>query len=67
MKHITVSLIYAVTQLCINLAFVYVVPQTVLAHWIYLIAVVLVFGAGFVAFRKKYYHLHAEYPESLKK
>ena len=67
MSHITVSLIYAVTQLAINLAFIYLVPDTVLAHWVYLIAVVIVFGAGFVAFRKKYYHLHAEYLESLKK
>ncbi len=65
MSHVTVSLIYAVTQLCINLVFVYVIPDTVLAHWIYLIAVIVVFGAGFLLFRKKYYHLHEEYLRSL--
>ncbi len=66
MSHVTVSLIYAVTQLCINLVFVYVIPNTVLAHWIYMIAVIVVFGAGFLLFRKKYYHLHEEYLALLK-
>lgn len=49
------------------MAMVYLVPDTVLAHWIYLVAVALVLVCGYVVFMKKYYHLHAEYLESLKK
>ena len=67
MSHLTVSLIFAVLQLAINLGFVYLVPNTMSAHWIYLVTVILVFGFANLAFRKKYYHLHAEYLESLKK
>ena len=50
-----------------SLARVYLVPDTVLAHWIYLVAVALVLVCGYVVFMKRYYHLHAEYLESLKK
>lgn len=67
MSHITVSLIFAGLQLVINLGFVYFCPNTVLAHWLYLVGVLLVFGCLNIAFRKKYYHLHAEYLASLKK
>lgn len=42
-------------------------PASVLAHWIYLIVVALVLAGAYVVFMKKYYHLHEEYLESLKK
>ena len=67
MSHVVVSLIYMVLQLAISLAMVYLVPNTVLAHWIYLAAVALVLALGYVVFMKKYYHLHEEYLESLNK
>lgn len=67
MSHVAVSLLYMGLQLAISLAMVYLVPDTVLAHWIYLVAVALVLVCGYVVFMKKYYHLHAEYLESLKK
>ncbi len=50
-----------------SLAMVYLVPDTVLAYWFYLVAVAQVLVCGYVAFMKRYYHLHAEYLESLKK
>lgn len=67
MSHITVSLIYAGLQLTINLAFIFLCPDTVLAHWLYLIGILVVFGALNLCFRNKYYHLHKEYLDSLKK
>ena len=67
MSHVTVSLIYMVLQLVISLVMIYLVPNTVLAHWIYLIVVALLLIAAYVMFMKKYYHLHEEYLESLKK
>ena len=67
MSHVAVSLIYMVLQLVISLAMIYLVPNTVLAHWIYLVVVALVLVGAYVAFMKKYYHLHEVYLESLKK
>ena len=67
MSHVTVSLIYMAMQLAISLIMVYLVPNTVLAHWIYLVVVIVVLMAAYVLFMKKYYHLHEEYLESLKK
>lgn len=66
MGHVTVSLIYFGLQLVISLVMVYMVPNTVLAHWIYLAAVAIVLALGYVVFMKKYYHLHEEYLASLK-
>jgi len=67
MSHVVVSLIYMSLQLVISLGFIYLCPDTVLAHWIYLIVAAGVLAAAYVAFMKKYYHLHEEYLESLKK
>lgn len=66
MSHVVVSLIYMGLQLVISLVMVYLIPNTVLTHWIYLVAVALVLIAAYVLFMKKNYHLHAEYLESLK-
>lgn len=67
MSHVAVSLFYMVLQLIISLVMVYMIPDTVLAHWIYLIAVIALLAIAYIVFMKKYYHLHAEYLESLKK
>lgn len=67
MSHITVSLIFAGLQLLINLGFIYLCPDTVIAHWIYIVAMFFGFGALNLCFRKKYYHLHEEYLASLNK
>ena len=65
MNHVTVSLIYMAVQLVISLVMVYLIPNTMLAHWIYLFAVIAVLLVVYVAFMKKYYHLHDEYLKSL--
>lgn len=66
MSHVTVSLIYMGLQLAISLGFIYLCPDTVVAHWIYLIAAGLVLAGAYVLFMKKYYHLHDEYLASLR-
>ena len=67
MSHMVVSLLYMFIQLIISLGFIYLCPLTVLAHWIYLIVAGLVLVGAYVLFMKKYYHLHEEYLNSLKK
>ena len=67
MSHVTVSLIYMALQLAISLVMVYLIPDTPLAHWIYLVAVGLLLALAYVLFMKKYYHLHEEYLEGLKR
>lgn len=65
-SHVVVSLIYMALQLVISLVMVYLIPNTLLAHWVYLIVVALVLAAAYVLFMKKYYHLHEEYLRSLR-
>lgn len=67
MSHVVVSLIYMALQLAISLVMVYLIPNTPLAHWIYLIVVAAVLALSYLLFMKKYYHLHEEYLASLKK
>lgn len=66
-SHVTVSLLYMGLQLAVSLGFIYLCPAGALAHWIYLLAAAVVLAAAYVLFMKKYYHLHEEYLESLKK
>ncbi len=66
MSHVVVSLIYMGLQLMISLVLVYVIPNTPLVHWIYLISVAAFLIVAYVLFVKKYYHLHEEYLASLK-
>jgi len=66
MGHVTVSCIYMAVQFVISLAFIYLVPNTVLAHWIYLVAVVMMLAIVYMVFMKKNYHLHEEYLASLR-
>ena len=65
--HVKVSLMYMGLQLVISLGFVFLVPDTVLAHWIYLVCALLVLAVAYVAFMKKYYHLHQAYLDEIKR
>lgn len=66
-SHVVVSLVYMGLQLVVSLVMVYLIPDTVLAHWIYLIVVGLLLVGAYLIFMKKYYHLHEEYLKSLEK
>lgn len=67
MSHVTVSCIYMMLQLVISLGFIYLCPNTIMAHWVYLVAAGLILAIVYVLFKIKYYHLHEEYLASLKK
>ena len=67
MSHVVVSLLYMAIQLVVSLGFIYLCPNTVLAHWIYLVAAGIVLAVAYVLFKMKYYHLHEEYLKSLEK
>lgn len=64
--HVKVALLYTVMQLVISLGFIYLCPDTVFAHWLYLVGVLAVLAIAYILFMKKYYHLHEEYLMSLK-
>lgn len=64
--HVVVSSIYMALQLAVSLIAIYVIPDTIVAHWIYLVAAGIVMGLTYIAFKMKYYHLHEEYLASLK-
>lgn len=66
-SHPVVSLIYMAQQLTVSLGFIFLIPNTPLAHWLYLVGALVVLDAVYVVFMKKYYHLHEEYLESLKR
>ena len=65
--HVKVSLLYMGLQLMVSLGFVFIVPDAVLAHWIYLIGALVVLAVAYVAFMKKYYHLHQAYLDEIKR
>ena len=65
MGHVTVSLIYMGLQLAVSLGFIYLIPNTIVAHWIYLVTAGFVLVGAYVLFMRKYYHLHEEYLASL--
>lgn len=67
LSHVAVSFFYMGLQLAISLGFIYLCPDTVLAHWIYLAVALVVLIAAYVLFMKNYYHLHEEYLKSLSK
>ena len=66
-SHPVVSLIYMTLQLVISLGFIFLIPDTPLAHWLYLLGALALLAAAYVLFMKKYYHLHEEYLATLKK
>ena len=66
MSHVVVSLIYMALQLGVSLGMIYLVPDTAVAHWLYLGGALVVLAVAYVLFKKKYYHLHEEYLRQLK-
>ena len=66
MSHVVVSLLYMAMQLVVSLGFIYLCPNTVLAHWVYLVCAALVLAIMYILFMRKYYHLHEAYLASLK-
>lgn len=67
MSHVVVSLLYMCIQLAVSLGFIYLCPNTVLAHWIYLVVVGIVLALSYILFMRKYYCLHEQYLKSLEK
>ena len=67
MPHVVVSSIYMVLQLAFSVVAIYVIPDTILAHWIYLVVSGSLVTLGYILFMMKYYHLHEDYLTSLKK
>lgn len=65
--HVKVSLLYMAMQLVVSLGFIYFCPDSVAAHWGYLVGATVVLAVAYVLFKKKYYHLHEEYLAGLKK
>ena len=65
MSHVAVSLIYMGLQLVISLVMVYLIPNSVVAHWIYLIIVGAVLVVAYVVFMREYYPLHEAYLKGL--
>ena len=65
--HVKISLLYMVLQLAVSLGFIYLCPNTVAAHWIYLIGAAAFFAIAYILFMKKYYHFHEDYLKSLAK
>ena len=65
--HVKVTSLYMIMQLLISLGFIYLCPNTVLAHWLYMVTTLAVLAIAYILFMKKYYHLHEEYLASLKK
>ena len=59
--HVKVSLVYMALQLAVSLGFIYLCPDTVWAHWIYLVGAGIVLAIAYLLFKKKYYHLHEAY------
>jgi len=64
--HVKVSLLYMVLQLAVSLGFIYLCPNTILAHWCYLIGISVILIVAYIIFMIKYYPLHEAYLKSLK-
>ena len=65
--HVKVSLLYMGIQTAVSLGFIYLCPNTTLAHWLYLFGAILLLSVVYVLFKKKYYHLHEEFLASIRK
>lgn len=64
--HVKVSLLYMTLQLFVSLGFIYLCPNTIFGHWMFLLSVFVVLSVVYVLFKKEYYYLHEEYLASLK-
>ena len=65
--HVKVSVLYMGIQLAVSLGFIYLCPDTMVAHWVYLAVALVVLAIAYILFKKKYYHLHEAYLASIKK
>ena len=63
MPHVLVSSIYMLLQLLISLGLIFL-PMN---HYVYSVIVLVLLGAAYLLFMKKYYHLHEEYLKSIDK
>lgn len=63
--HVKVSLLYMTMQLVVSLGFIYLCPNTIVCHWMFLTGAIVMLATAYVLFKKKYYHLHEEYLNSL--
>ena len=64
--HVKVTMLYMAMQLAVSLGFIYLCPNSIAAHWGYLMGAILVLSLAYILFKKKYYHLHEEYLRGLK-
>lgn len=64
--HVKVTLLYMALQLVVSLGFVFLCPDTVFCHWMYMIGALAILSLAYLLFMKKYYHLHEEYLVTLK-
>ena len=65
--HVKISVLYMFLQLVISGVFICFIPDTVIAHWIYLLGVVVLLSFGYVLFMKRYYWMHEEYLRKVNK
>ena len=65
--HMKVSVVYMAIQIAVSLGFIYLCPNTVAAHWGYMVGSLIALSLAYILFKKKYYHLHEEYLAGLKK
>ena len=63
MPHTMVSSIYMLIQLAVSAGLIFLPVN----HYLYAAVVLALLGLAYIIFMKKYYHLHAEYLESLTK
>ena len=61
MPHVAVSTIYASIQFVISLLMIYVIPDNMTAHSIYLAVVFVLLSTAYYLFKRKYYYLHEEF------
>ena len=59
--HEVVSLAYTGLQLLVSLGLIYISTY----HWVYFLAAIIILCTAYLLFMKKYYHLHAEYLQSI--
>ena len=57
LPHLVVSSLYAVLQFGVSCGLIFLSVD----HWLYLTVVLLALGLAYIAFMRRYYHLHAEY------
>lgn len=61
--HEVVSLGYMILQLIISLGQIYLSRM----HWVYFLVAVIILCIAYLLFMKRYYHLHAQYLQSIEK